>query len=121
MQVSATLYAKNKMNPNVEEIVKSIDEMSKAMGLASLPSEVSEKLVMNILYDEELDGREGRNGWESFKNNLITVRELRDLVMCNSATYIAKFNKVSEPGAHSYSSSDLSAKFELAIFSNRAK
>ncbi|WP_419832588.1 hypothetical protein [Endozoicomonas atrinae] len=107
--------------PNKERVRKCVDLMAHAMGLNPLPEDKSNLLIKHVLFDAEYEGIEGKNGWGAFTSSLITERELRNLLMAHSATKIANYNKVREPGTPDHISKELCNGFELALFGRSSK
>lgn len=103
------------MNPNLEDLKNCIDLMAKSMKFSSLPQDRMSQLIAHVLFDEEYDGVEGKEGWSGFTKGYITGREIRDLMMAHSATKIARHEKKNEPSNTAYSTKELCQKFELAL------
>jgi len=103
------------MNPNLEELKSCIDLMARSMGFSSLPQDRVSRLIDHILFENEYDGVEGKEGWHSFTSGYITEREIRNLVMAHSATKIARYEKKSEPNFLEYSTKELCQQFEVAL------
>ncbi|MBV1911025.1 MAG: hypothetical protein KUG78_17130 [Kangiellaceae bacterium] len=92
-----------------------IASLAKAMGLEMLPETLRDSLIAHVLYDGEYNGVKGKNGFNSFNENLITAQEYTDLVMAHCSTKIANFNNVPEPGCDTFVSVKLCEKFETAL------
>ena len=104
---------------NFEDLLKSIELMASLMGMEPLPNEKAKNLINYIMYSEEYGNQEGREGLKQLEMKYITERELRNLMMCNTATKISSFNKIQEPGIDKYSTKELTESFELAIFGRK--
>ena len=86
------------------------------MSFKPMPKEVTLALIEHVLYEGEFGGQYGKCGLQHLAKNLITERELRNLVMCLSATNLSYFNKKSEPSVDTYGSKALADEFERAIY-----
>ena len=91
------------------------------MNMQPLPDVKAKLLIGHILYDKNYDGVSGKYGWSSLTNNLITERELRNLVVAHCATKISSFNNLYEPGYDTYLTKELCVGFEMALFGREAK
>ena len=101
--------------PDKNKLKDCIDAMALAMKMEPLPNDLCFKLIDHVLYNQDYDGIEGKNGWQCFKQKLLTEREIRNLLMAHSATKIARFNKIKEPGCDTYTSMKLCQGFEVAL------
>lgn len=97
------------------ELHSAMASLAKAMELEELPETQRDSLIAHVLYDGEYNGIEGKNGFNSFNENLITAQEYRDLVMAHCSSKIASYNNVSEPSCDTFVSVELCEKFESAL------
>ncbi len=106
--------------PVLKNIVLSMNLLAEAMDMKPLPVEKAEMLLKHILFNAPWNGVEGKEGWYSSQENLITEYELRDLILAHSATKISHFNNKNEPNCDEYSSKQLISSFEKALFGRPA-
>lgn len=101
--------------PNKEKLKICISDLAAAMGMKSLPEELSSNLIEHVLYKGEYQGVKGKNSWAGLIQGIITEREARNLLMAHSATKISNFNDKEEPGCNTYSTKVLCSNFEIAL------
>jgi hypothetical protein len=104
------------MFPNLEELIECINLMAGNMSFEILPKKELLGLINHVLFDEHIGQVSGKEAWACLMDNLITERELRNLMMAHSATKLAGFNKKDEPFLSSYLTEDLCHKFDKALF-----
>lgn len=92
-----------------------------AMEMKALSDEISAKLINHILFKEKFEGKDGKDGWSCLNSNIVTEKELRDLLMAHSATKLAQHNNTSVPSFSEYGSIKVCGEFEKALFGRPAK
>ena len=103
------------MKPDISKLKDCMSSMAKAMGLKTPPAWKCDLILNHILYEQEFNGVEGKNGLNSFTSQFITEREFRNLVMAHCSTKIASYNDTVEPDCYTYSNKELCDNFDLAL------
>ena len=88
--------------------------MALQMKCIPLEKDLLNSLINYVLYNE-------KDGWAAYKLDIITERELRNLLMAHSATRISQSNNICEPNCSTYVTKELCDNFEYALFGRLAK
>ncbi|OZG72616.1 hypothetical protein BTA51_13890 [Hahella sp. CCB-MM4] len=107
-------------SPDRVELKKCLDDLASAMNLEQMAEELSLSVIDHVLYDLELNGIRGKNGWECCAKGLITERELRNLTMAHAVSKISRSNGVKEPAFNTYASKHLCEAFERSLLGRPA-
>ena len=107
--------------PDIKLLVSAMEELARAMKCQPLASDYAEEFLDYMLYDRELFGLKGRNGWSAFVRGVITELELRNLLMAHCANTTAKLSNVDEPGCNTYDTRKLGLAFEIGLYGREAK
>ena len=104
---------------DLEPIRDALFLLARSLGIDRVSPEVVDRVIRSVLFGEPLDGFAGKGLWLVFQHELLTERELRNLVMANASTRLAYYSGIDEPGVDMDSARPLCEAFELALFGHR--
>ncbi len=105
-----------KHHPKIDDLISNLNLVAASMNYEPLPISQANELIDHILYKGVYNGQQGKDGWATFEEGLITKAELQNLFIAHAATKISSFNNKAEPVPQSYLSTSLAIKISLALF-----